>query len=74
MSKNKNIIRRQLGYQLGLLRIEQRKSLHHVAKANNISPYTLDQLEMGMNKNWNKYFALLEYYQYEPQLILARKE
>ena len=49
MATHKNPIRRQIGYQLGLWRIQQRQTLHQVAAANNIRPYVLDQIEMGMN-------------------------
>jgi len=66
---HKNLVRRQLGHQLGLLRLEQNKTLHHVAKANNISPYALDQIEMGMNAGWRRYNQILEYYDCEIRLV-----
>ena len=69
MTTHKNLIRRQIGYQLGLLRINQHKTLHQVAKATNLKPYTLDQIEMGMKQNWKKYTQLLEYYHCEIKLI-----
>ena len=69
MSHHKNFIRRQIGYQLGLLRINQHKTLHNIAKATNIKPYTLDQIETGMNKNWKKYNQLLEYYHCDIKLV-----
>ena len=66
---HKNFIRRQIGYQLGLLRINQHKTLHHVAKATHLKPYTLDQIEMGMHQNWKKYNQLLEYYNCEIKVV-----
>ena len=66
----KNLIRRQLGYQLGLLRINQRKTLHQVAKATHLKPYVLDQIEMGMHQNWKKYNLLLDYYHCDIQLVI----
>ena len=55
MASHKNPIRRNLGYQLGLWRIRQRKTLHQVAAANHLRPYVLDQIEMGMNVTWKNY-------------------
>lgn len=69
MATHKNLIRRQIGYQLGLLRINQRKTLHSIAKATDIKPYTLDQIEMGMHQNWKKYNQLLEYYNCDIKLV-----
>ena len=66
----KNLIRRQLGYQLGLLRINQRKTLHRVAKETHLKPYTLDQIEMGMHQNWKKYIQLLDYYHCNIRLVI----
>ena len=70
MTTHKNLIRRQIGYQLGLLRINQHKTLHQVAKATHLKPYTLDQIEMGMHQNWKKYSQLLEYYQCDIHLVI----
>ena len=67
--EHKNLVRRKLGHQLALLRLEQNKTLHHVAKANNISPYALDQIEMGMNAGWRKYNQILEYYNCDIRLV-----
>ena len=69
MATHKNFVRRELGYQLGLLRINQRQTLHHIAKATHLKPYTLDQIEMGMNIPWKKYIKLLEYYHCEIKLV-----
>ena len=69
MTTHKNLIRRQIGYQLGLLRINQHKTLHHVAKAIHLKPYVLDQIEMGMHQNWKKYHLLLNYYHCEIKLV-----
>lgn len=69
MASHKNLVRRQLGYQLGLFRINQHKTLHQVAKANNIRPYVLDQIEMGINVTWKHYHKILNYYNCEIKLI-----
>ena len=72
MTRHKNPIRRQIGYQLGLLRINQHKTLHQVAKSTHLKPYTLDQIEMGMHQNWKKYNLLLDYYHCDIQLMIKK--
>ena len=66
---HKNLLRRELGYQLGLWRIQRRQTLHQVAAANNIRPYVLDQIEMGMNVTWKHYHKILKYYNCNIKLV-----
>ncbi len=55
-------IKKDLGKQVGMLRLQRGQTMHEVARATKISLDTLDMLEVGRNIGWKKYKILFDYY------------
>lgn len=64
-------IKRDLGKQIGMLRLQRGQTMHEVARATNIPLDILDRLETGMNIGWKKYKILFDYYNCE--IFIASK-
>ena len=60
--KHVNIIKKELGFQLGVLRLQQRKKLSRVAADLGWKDQIVDQIENGYHHTWKRYYELLKYY------------
>ena len=63
-----NKIKKELGKQLGILRLQNNLSIYTIAKELKISVTTLDQLETRGQVSLKKYQKLLEYYHYKIEI------
>lgn len=62
-------VKRNLGKQLGNMRLQKNETLHTVAQKNNISPQILATMESGNNIGWKYYKILLKYYNCELKIV-----
>ena len=60
--KHSNLLKKELGFQLGLLRLKLRKKLSTVAKDLGWKEQVVDQIENGYHHTWKRYYELLKYY------------
>ena len=68
--KNKGtILKKQIGQELGYLRLKRHKTLQQVAQDSNIPWKIIDKIEIGENANLNFYMQLLKYYHYKIGII-----
>ena len=68
--KHANILKKELGMQLALLRLKKRKTLQSVAKDLGWKDQVIDQIENGYHHSWKRYYELLKYYHGEIGIIL----
>ncbi|MBR1605101.1 MAG: hypothetical protein IJ660_03215 [Alphaproteobacteria bacterium] len=60
--KHADLLKKELGFQLGLLRLKQRKKLSRVATDLGLKEQVIDQIENGYHHTWKRYYELLKYY------------
>ena len=60
--KHANILKKELGLQLGILRLKQGKKLSRVATDLGWQDQVIDQIENGYHHSWKRYYELLKYY------------
>ena len=68
--KHANILKKELGMQLALLRLKKRRTIQSVAKDLAWKEHVVDQIENGYHHTWKLSYELLKYYHGEIGIIL----
>ena len=71
--KHSNLLKKELGYQLALHRLNLRKELRTVAKDLGWKEQIVDQIENGYHHTWRRYYELLKYYHAHLGIIVELK-
>lgn len=70
--KHSNLLKKELGMQLGILRLQQRKKLSSVAKELGWKDLVIDQIENGYHHSWKRYYELLQYYHGKVRIVIDK--
>ena len=71
--KNQLSLKFEIFKQLYALWHKENKSIHQIAVAANIKPFIMHQMACGKPVGWRHYFKLLNYYGYDLEVKLVKK-